>query len=83
MRRSSQYFGQEIEITERFIHYTVEIPTGIHFEPQLTYQISRYWSKYTVIGSFWKVFDVKLTIKQVKSGFERHRLQKTGLKVAF
>ena len=33
--------------------------------------------------SFWKDFDVKLSQKWFKSGFERHRLEKTGLKVAF
>ena len=53
------------------------------FDSHLTYQICKNWSKYTVVGSFWTVFNVKLRLKQVKSGFERHRLEKTGLKVAF
>ena len=36
-----------------------------------------------VVGSFWTDFDVKLSQKWFKSGFERHRLQKNGLKVPF
>ena len=53
------------------------------FEPQLTYQMSKNCYKNMVVGSFWKDFDVKLSQKWFKSGFERHRLQKTGLKLTF
>ena len=36
-----------------------------------------------VVGSFWTDFDVKLSTKWFKSGFERHNSRKIGLKVAF
>ena len=36
-----------------------------------------------VVGSFWTDFDVKLSQKWFKSGFERHNSRKNGLKVAF
>ena len=34
-----------------------------------------------VVGSFWIDFNVKLSQKWFKSGFERQRLQKNGLKL--